>query len=66
MKRQLGPDYCGPGCRGLCPCPMWHNHKKVDNRSVDPQMRWQKPLKGYNVSSTKKMKHGFAYVGEYE
>ena len=29
--RKLGDDYCGPGCRGLCPCPIF-------KPKVDPQI----------------------------
>ena len=61
---------CSKVCKGQCPCPepawKWKCNQVQSTKEVDPQMRWQLPSKGYNVSSRKTMKHGFAYIGEYE
>ena len=39
-KKQLGPDYCGPGCRGLCPCPEFkrkvrYNTEEIVRRAIE-------------------------------
>tara|TARA_B100000459_G_C8563795_1_gene195255 strand:- start:423 stop:617 length:195 start_codon:yes stop_codon:yes gene_type:complete len=48
--KQLSDDYCGPGCRGLCPCPNppweWRSNQVPKEKKVrNPQLKWNSALK---------------------